>query len=146
MLPIDPHCDFPKLEIPSEDFVCKKIEANIEGDSGEFFGIVCKSTGLPNGYGVFRAGDWVHCGKVKHGVFQEGRMVSVNQSETVLQLTNKKCLSDESVLKKIERFSKKGVERDFFVDGKKIVQITPRLTGIKDAQNWLSMQPNPLRW
>ena len=84
MLPIDPLCDFPKLEIPSEDFFCRRVEANIEGDSGEFFGIVCKSTGLPDGYGVFKAGDWVHCGKVEHGVFQEGRMVSVNKKEEVL--------------------------------------------------------------
>ncbi len=117
MLPIDPHCDFPSLEIPSEDFVCKRIQANIEGDSGEFYGIVCKSTDLPDGYGVFKAGDWVHCCKVEQGVFQAGRMVSVNKSEKVLQLTNKKCLSDQSVLKKIERFSKQGVARDFFVDG-----------------------------
>ncbi len=43
--------------------------------------------------------------------------MSVNKSEKVLQLTNKKCLSDQSVLKKIERFSKQGVARDFFVDG-----------------------------
>ncbi len=146
MLPIDPYCDFTKLEIPSEDFVCKRTEATIEGDSGDFFGIVCKSTGLPDGYGVFKAGDWTHCGKVVDGVFQEGRMMSVNRNEKVLKLTNKKCPSDESVLKKIERFSKQGVERDFFVDGKKIAKITPRLTGVKDAQNWLSMQPNPVRW
>jgi hypothetical protein len=59
----------------------------------------------------------VHCGKVEDGVFQDGRMVSVNASEEVLQLTNKKCLLDERVLKKIERFSNKGVARDFFVDG-----------------------------
>ncbi len=73
-------------------------------------------------------------------------MVSVNTAEKVLILTNQKCLSDESVLKKIERFSEQGVERDFFVDGKKIAKITPRLTIVYDAQNWLSMQPNPLRW
>jgi hypothetical protein len=58
----------------------------------------------------------VHCGKVVDGIFQEGRMVSFNKKEEVLKLTNKKCLSDESVLKKIERFSKQGVEGDFFVD------------------------------
>jgi hypothetical protein len=157
---IDPHCDFPNLEIPSEDFVCKRIDATIEENSGEFYGIVCKSTGLPDGNGVFRdgnwwhfggkklfgAGNWVHCGKFKHGTFQEGRMVSVNIAEKVLQLTNKKCLLDGSVLKKIERFSKQGVEREFFLDGKKIVVISARLTGVKDAQNWLSLQPNPLKW
>ncbi len=146
MLPIDPHCDFPKLEIPSEDFVCRRKKANIEGDSGLFFGIVCKSTGLPDGLGVFKAGNWVHCGKVKHGVFQEGRIVSVNKAEKVLKLTNKRCLSDESVLKKIETFSEQGVERDFFADSKTIAEIIPRLTRVKNAQNWLSMQPNPLRW
>ncbi len=73
-------------------------------------------------------------------------MVSVNIAEKVLQLTNKKCLLDGSVLKKIERFSKQGVEREFFLDGKKIVVISARLTGVKDAQNWLSLQPNPLKW
>ncbi len=73
-------------------------------------------------------------------------MVSVNSAEEVLKLTNKKCLPDESVLKKIERFSSQGVERDFFVNGEKIAKINPRLTGDKDAQNWLSMQPNPLTW
>ncbi len=73
-------------------------------------------------------------------------MVSLNRKEEVLKLTNKKCLSDESVIKKIEIFSKQGVETDFFVDGKKIAEITPRLTRVKNAQNWLSMQPNPLRW
>ncbi len=73
-------------------------------------------------------------------------MVSVNKKEKVLKLTDKKCLSDESVLKKIELFSKQGVERDFFAEGEKISKINPRLTRVKDAQNWLSMQPNPLRW
>ena len=55
-LPIDRLCDFPGLKIPSDDFVCKRIEATIEGESAEFFGIVCKLTGLPDGYGVFKAG------------------------------------------------------------------------------------------
>ncbi len=74
-------------------------------------------------------------------------MVSVHSAGKVLKLTNKKyCLSDESVLKKIERFLRQGVERDFFINGKRIAKITPRLTGLKDAQKWLSMQPNPLRW
>ncbi len=69
-LPIDRLCDFPGLKIPSDDFVCKRIKATIEGKSGEFFGIVCKLTGLPVGYGVFRAGGWVICGKVKDCVYQ----------------------------------------------------------------------------
>ena len=55
-LPIDRLCDFPSLKIPSDDFVCKRIKATIDGKPGEFFGIVCKLTGLPDGYGVFKAG------------------------------------------------------------------------------------------
>jgi hypothetical protein len=68
-LPIDPLCDFPNLKVPSDDHVCRRIEATIEGESGEFFGIVCKLSGLPDGYGVFKAGEWTHCGEAKVGVF-----------------------------------------------------------------------------
>jgi hypothetical protein len=56
LLPFDAPCDFPNLKIPSEDHICKRTEATIEGERGVFFGIVCKSTGLPDGYGVFEAG------------------------------------------------------------------------------------------
>ena len=84
-LAADPLCDFPNLKIPSNDHVCKRTEATIEGESGVFFGIVCKSTGLPDGYGVFdicNDDDWVvHCGEVKNGVYQEGRKVSVYNDE-----------------------------------------------------------------
>ncbi len=64
LLPFDSPCDFPDLRIPSENHVCKRIEASIEGDSGHFYGIVCKSSGNPDGFGVFVASDWawVHCG------------------------------------------------------------------------------------
>jgi hypothetical protein len=87
VLPIDPLCDFPSLRIPSDDFVCKRTEATIASESGEFFGVVCKSTGLPDGYGVFKAGDWVHCGQVKDGDYQVGRKVSANRKTKVLKLT-----------------------------------------------------------
>ena len=76
LLPIDPPCDFPNLTIPSDDFVCRRVETTIDGESGEFFGIVNKADGLPDGYGVFRTSTWAHCGKVKNGLFLEGRMVS----------------------------------------------------------------------
>ena len=79
LIPIDPPCDFPNLRIPSADHVCKSVEAEIEGEMGRFFGVVCRSTGLPDGYGAFEAGEWLHCGEVKHGIFQEGRKVSVNK-------------------------------------------------------------------
>jgi hypothetical protein len=63
-LAADPLCDFPNLKIPSDDHVIKRKEATIEGESGTFYGIFCKSTGLPDGFGVFVAGDWVHCGEI----------------------------------------------------------------------------------
>ncbi len=70
LLPFDVPCGFPNLEILSEDqeilsedqeilsedHVCKRIEATVEGEEGAFYGIVCQSTGLPDGYGVFKAG------------------------------------------------------------------------------------------
>jgi hypothetical protein len=145
-LPIDHLCDFPKLKIPSADHIWRRIEATIEGGIGVFYGNVCRESLLPDGYGVFVTSEWVHCGQVKDGVYLEGRKVSVNNFAKLLELTNRKYLEDGSVLVKIERFSEQGVERDFFVDGKKIAKITARLTAVKDAQNWLSMQPNPLRW
>ena len=77
-MPIDRSCDFPNLKIPSDAFVCKRVEATIDGIIGEFFGIVCRQNNLPDGYGVFKVDDWVHCGKVKDGKFLEGRKVSVN--------------------------------------------------------------------
>jgi hypothetical protein len=145
-LPIDSLCDFPGLKIPSDAFVCKRIEATIEGESGEFFGIVCKLTGLPDGYGVFRAGGWVICGKVKDCVYQEGRKVSLNEAERLLKLSDQKCLTDGSVLEKIESFSEQGLERYILKNGQKIGAIITRLNRGNDDQNWLSMQPNPLRF
>ncbi len=90
------------------------METNIEGEEGVFYGIVSKSTNQPNGFGIFTVGNWVHCGEVRDGAFQEGRMVSVNRSDTILKLTNRKFLADGSVLKKIERFSEQEVEKNFF--------------------------------
>ncbi len=83
----------------------RKIAATIEGLSGVFFGIVCKSSGLPDGYGIFCVNEWVHCGKVKDGLFPDGRMVSVKRNAKILKLTNKTFLNDGSVLKKVEIFS-----------------------------------------
>ncbi len=72
-LSTDPLCDFPNLKIPSADHVIKRMKAKIEGQTGIFYGIFRKSTGLPDGFGVFVAGDWVHFGEVKNGVYQDGR-------------------------------------------------------------------------
>ncbi len=59
----------------------------------------------------------MHCGQVKNGLYQEGRKVSVNAAETLLTLTNQKCLSDGRIQKKIERFSEQGVTQELFEDG-----------------------------
>ena len=45
----------------------------------------------------------------------------------ILNLINQKCLADGSVLKKIERFSKLGVEKYFYKDDKKIAKVISRL-------------------
>ncbi len=65
--------------------------------------------------------------------------MSVNRCEKLLKLTNQKCLADGSVLKKIEKFSEQGVERNISKDGQMIARIIPRLNTWKDPKNWLSM-------
>ncbi len=60
-------------------------------------------------------------------------MVSVKKVEKVLKLTNTKFLGDGSVLKKIEEFSKQGVEKGFFKDGQKLGGVIPRLNRENDA-------------
>ncbi len=108
-IPIDRLCDFPGLKIPSDAFSCKRIWAVVDGIFGEFFGIVRKQTDLPEGYGVFKVVDWVHCGRVKDGKFFEGRKVSFNRAEQLLKLSNQKWLADGSVMVKTELFSNQGV-------------------------------------
>ncbi len=53
--------------------------------------------------------------------------MSVNKAGHVLKLSTRKCLPDGSVLEKIKRFSRQGVERDFLKDGQKIAKVIPRL-------------------
>jgi len=79
LLPQDVPSIFPKIDAISDQFVCKRIEANIEGEEGCFYGSVSKLTDTPDGYGVFKTEDWVHCGKVEHGHFTDGRKVSVSK-------------------------------------------------------------------
>ncbi len=101
-LPIDSSiCDFPGLKIPSASFVCKRIWLEIDGTSGSFYGIVCRQTNLPDGYGVFKAGGWIICGQFKDGTFHDGRKVSLDFEELVLKLSDQKCLADGSVIEKI---------------------------------------------
>ena len=80
-------------------------------------------------------------------------MVSLNNFEKELTLTNKKLLSDGSVLKMTETFStqgwwpfsKPGVKRDILKDGQKMAKIIfcNRST---NAYSWISMKPDPLRF
>ncbi len=78
LLPQDLPNVFPKIDAISDQFVCKGMEANIEGEQGNFYGSVCKVAGSPDGYGVFQTVDWVHCGKVENGHFTDGRKVSAS--------------------------------------------------------------------
>jgi hypothetical protein len=131
--PIDRHCEFPGLKIPSGAFVCKRKSAVIDGIFGEFQGIFCRQTDHPDGYGVFKVADWVHCGEVKDGKFLEGRKVSVNKEAKLLKLTNSRLLADRSVLEKVEIFSSQGVERNILKDGEDIAKVIPRLNRNNDA-------------
>ncbi len=40
------------------------MKVEIEDEEGHFYGSVSITTGSPDGYGVFKTKDWVHCGKV----------------------------------------------------------------------------------
>ncbi len=90
-LPTEAASDFPNIRIASADHVIKRIEVEIEGCSGEFYGLVRKSNSLPDGFGVFVAcNGWVHCGRVENCLFNEGRMISVNRGTQELKLINQK--------------------------------------------------------
>ena len=62
-----------------EEFELKRTTAKIEGQDGEFFGPVNRQTGLPEGTGVFRFGDWIHIVTVKDGEYTDGRRCYINK-------------------------------------------------------------------
>ncbi len=72
--------------------------------------------------------------------------MSVNKKAKILKLTNKKFLINGSILDKIEVFSDSGAQYDFIKDGQNMAEINARLNLCKDPKNWLSMQPNPMRY
>ncbi len=45
---------------------------------------------MADGYGVFISGGWIHCGKVKDGLFTDGKKVSVKSEAKILKLVNTK--------------------------------------------------------
>ena len=85
---------FPKIDTITDEFVCTRIETTIDGEGGHFFGSVSKTSGFPDGYGVFKTEDWLHCGKVAYGRFSDGRKVSLNKKAKELKLVNKKSQAD----------------------------------------------------
>ena len=87
-MPHDFTSNFPEIDLISEDFVCKRQSAQIEGESGFFYGSICKLKNLPEGCGVFVTDEWVHCGAVKDGLFSDGRRVSAKKGAKVLKLVN----------------------------------------------------------
>ena len=72
-----------------------------------------RKTNLPDGFGVFKTDYWVHCGKVRNEEFINGRMISVHAHEKVLKIVDIKFLVDGTVLDKVQRYSRYGVERSF---------------------------------
>ena len=79
--------DFPRINLISDDFVCKSIDATIDNEQGIFYGSVHKQTGLPSGEGVFVAKNgWIHCGEVRKGTFAESRQVSANKLKMELRI------------------------------------------------------------
>ena len=55
-------------------------KVKLDGVDECFYGPICLVTDLPDGYGVFKIGDWVDCGKFKYYGFTDGRKVSFNIS------------------------------------------------------------------
>ena len=109
--------NFPKIDIPSDRFICKKVEADIEGEKGYFYGSVNNTTSSPDGYGVFDTGDWVNCGKVENGHYTDGRRVSINSEAKVFKLVNKQSKADGSIFEKVESYSKEEVDCSFIING-----------------------------
>ena len=90
---------FPKIDDIADDFVCKRIETEIEGEKGYFYGSVEKQTDEPSGEGVFKAENgWIRCGRVLNGTFTDGRRVSVNKDICELRLDDSKRLADGTLL------------------------------------------------
>ena len=90
---------FPKIHDISEEFVCKRIETEIDGEKGYFLGSVEKQTDRPSGEGVFEAENgWIRCGRVLNGTFTDGRRVNVNKDILELHLDDSKRLADGNLL------------------------------------------------
>ncbi len=70
LMPTQVISDFPKINLISDDFVCKSTNATIDNEKGIFYGSVHKQTDLPSGEGVFVAENgWIRCGAVREGTF-----------------------------------------------------------------------------
>ena len=79
---MQPTSIFPKIDDITKEFVCKRMQATIEGESGYFYGSVSKQTGQPAGKGVLKTDDgWVHCDDFRDGTFADGNQVSVHSEK-----------------------------------------------------------------
>ena len=64
-----------------------------------FYGPEDKQTGMAAGEGVFMAmNGWLICGKVKNGVYADGKRVSVNKNTQQLRLDVTKRHADGTLL------------------------------------------------
>ena len=54
LMPNENQTEFPNIVVPSNEYCIRSgVKTTIEGETGMFFGCVSKSTGQPEGYGVF---------------------------------------------------------------------------------------------
>ena len=113
----------------------------IEGDSGEFFGCVRKSTDEPEGYGVFKGSNFVHCGKFKDGCldFDKSVIASVEQESLILMTWKKEQKQNKSY--KLEQYIF-GEKAGYFYDGQTKTEILQRLNFKRDLGDWFSMSIN----
>ena len=131
---------FPKIDDISDEFVCKRIETEISGEKGCFFGSVNKQTNQPLGEGVFKAENgWITCGGVKNGIFTDGRSVSVNYKTDRLHVKNTKGLADGTLLQKVDTFGVSGkLKSKLYVDGAEEADLIDRINLTSEDSSWLA--------
>jgi len=135
---------FPKIDDISKDFVCKRIEATIENEEGEFYGSVSKMIGQPSGYGVFVTKEWIHCGEVLSGAFFGPNKVSMNKSSNKFSIvtSHKKYLPTGVQFDLCQKTTANSFVSGFFVDGVYQAQIVERFNFFQKDESWLALSPN----
>ena len=54
--------NFPRINEVSDGLICRRVDANINGQEGWFYGAVNEKSLLPDGMGVLKTDAWIHCG------------------------------------------------------------------------------------